>query len=67
VAAAKLASQSGLAKVNEQDEDEDYEIRKRIATIMSDYAENNAVQDRKLAKHRYEDDSKYWKHDSANA
>lgn len=32
---------------------------------MSDYAENNAVQDRKLAKHRYEDDPKYWKqHDS---
>jgi hypothetical protein len=28
---------------------------------MSEYAENNAVEDRKLAKHRFEDDEKYWK------
>lgn len=60
-AAESLAQQSTSARVNEQDEDEDYEIRKRISRIMADYAENNAVQDRKVAKHRYEDDEKYWK------
>ena len=60
-AADSLSKQSSSVKVNEHDEDEDDEIRKRISRIMSEYAENNAVEDRKLAKHRFEDDEKYWK------
>ena len=60
-AAYSLSKQSSSVKVNDHDEDEDDEIRKRISRIMSEYAENNAVEDRKLAKHRFEDDEKYWK------
>jgi hypothetical protein len=28
---------------------------------MADFTENDDVKDRKLAKHRYEEDEKYWK------
>jgi hypothetical protein len=28
---------------------------------MADFTENEAVQDRKVAKHRYEEYEKYWK------
>lgn len=63
-AAEQLSQSSASARINEDDADEDVEIRRRISRIMADFTENEAVQGRKAAKHRYEEDEKYWKLDS---
>jgi hypothetical protein len=63
-AAEQLSQSSATARINENDEDEDAEIRRRISRIMPDFTENEVVQERKVAKHRYEEDEKYWKLES---
>lgn len=60
--AQALRNKADAALVNQADEDEDAEIRRRIKQILSDYSDTNAVSERGLAKHEYENDPKYWKH-----
>jgi hypothetical protein len=60
--AQSLRNKADAALVNQADEEEDSEIRRRIRQILSDYSDTNAVSERGLAKHEYENDPKYWKH-----
>lgn len=57
-----LREKADAARIDQNDDDEDSEIRRRIRQIMSDYSDSNAISERGISKHLYEDDPKYWKH-----